>query len=62
MSNNSKRWLTEYDLELNTEKTRITHTLEMTDQNKPGFDFLGFNIRQYKVGKYQSGKTPMGKN
>ena len=54
-------WLSEYDLELNTEKTRIKHTLETFDKNKPGFDFLGFNIRQYKVGKHQSGKKSNGK-
>ncbi len=28
--------------------------------NKPGFDFLGFNIRQFPVGKYQSGKNTKG--
>ncbi len=54
-------WLSEYDLELNTEKTRIKHTLETSDKEKPGFDFLGFNIRQYKVGKYKSGKNGQGK-
>ena len=53
-------WLSEYDLELNTKKTRIKHTLETFDKNKPGFDFLGFNIRQYKVGKYQSGRSTNG--
>ncbi len=53
-------WLSEYDLELNTEKTSIVHTLEQLDGKKPGFDFLGFNIRQYKVGKYQSGKNTHG--
>ena len=47
-------------LELNQEKTKITNTLHNHEGNKPGFDFLGFNIRQYPVGKYQSGKTPQG--
>lgn len=28
--------------------------------NKAGFDFLGFNVRQYPVGKYQSGKSTRG--
>jgi RNA-directed DNA polymerase len=54
-------------MELKPEKTRICHTLnplrveesELTE--KPGFDFLGFNIRQYHVGKHQSGKSG-GKN
>ena len=50
-------WLAQFDLELKPSKTRIVHTLNEMDGNKPGFDFLGFNIRQYKVGKYQSGKN-----
>ncbi|MGK7899162.1 MAG: group II intron reverse transcriptase, partial [Xenococcus sp. (in: cyanobacteria)] len=53
-------WLREYDLELNTEKTQIKHTLNALDENKSGFDFLGFNIRQYKTGKHQSGKNTKG--
>jgi RNA-directed DNA polymerase len=44
-------------LELKPSKTRITHTLNETGNEKPGFNFLGFNIRQYKVGKYTSGKS-----
>ncbi len=54
-------WLSEYGLELNTEKTRIVHTLEELNGKKPGFDFLGFNIRQYKAGKCNSGKNTNGK-
>ena len=49
-------WLAEYDLELKPEKTRIAHTLKKHNGENPGFIFLGFNIRQYPVGKYQSGK------
>jgi RNA-directed DNA polymerase len=56
------KWLKKVGLELKPEKTRITHTLNETEVNgvvnKPGFDFLGFNIRQYPVGKYNSGKNP----
>jgi len=29
----------------------MTHTLKSIDGEKPGFDFLGFNIRQYPRGK-----------
>ncbi len=36
-------------LELKPSKTRITHTLKETDGNV-GFDFLGFNIRQFRTG------------
>ena len=50
-------WLADIGLTLNATKTRIRHTLE---GDQPGIDFLGFNIRQYRVGKYQSGKTPRG--
>jgi RNA-directed DNA polymerase len=52
-----EKWLSKLDLELKPSKTRITHTLNEYKGQKPGFDFLGFNIRQYKVGKYQSGKS-----
>ena len=34
-------WLKQRGLELNTEKTRIVHISD-------GFDFLGFNVRQYR--------------
>ena len=49
-------WLANMGLELNPDKTRITHTLNLHDENV-GFDFLGFSIRQYPVGKTHSGKT-----
>jgi RNA-directed DNA polymerase len=53
-------WLEPIGLELKPEKTRVCHTLNPIEYNgkmeKPGFDFLGFNIRQYPVGKYTSGK------
>ena len=48
-------------LELKLSKTRIVHTLDAHDGQKPGFDFLGFNIRQYYVGKYSTGKNGHGK-
>lgn len=47
-------WLQEMSLELKPSKTRISHTLKPYEGNV-GFDFLGFNIRQYPVGKHQSG-------
>lgn len=33
-------------LELHPEKTRIRHTLEVTEENPPGFTFLGFDVVQ----------------
>jgi len=50
-------WLAEIGLTLNEAKSRISHTLE---GDSPGFTFLGFHIRQYRVGKYHSGKGPGG--
>lgn len=47
-------FLLEIGLELNNAKTRITHTLELSSSDKvkleiekPGFKFLGFEIRQF---------------
>ena len=53
-------WLSEIGLEYTPGKTKITHTLNKHEGNKPGFDFLGFNIRQYPVGRHQSSKTNKG--
>jgi RNA-directed DNA polymerase len=47
-------WLIDMGLELKPSKTRLTHTLNEYGSEKPGFNFLGFNIRQWKVGKYHS--------
>ena len=55
-----EEWLKAVGLELKPAKTRLAHTLERIGDEKPGFDFLGFNIRQYPVGKYQSGKSTHG--
>jgi RNA-directed DNA polymerase len=55
-----QEWLKSIGLELKPSKTRIAHTLKPLGDEKPGFDFLGFNIRQYPVGKYQSGKNTHG--
>jgi len=46
-------WLNEVGLELSESKTRISNTAD-------GFNFLGFNIRQHPVGKYNSGKSTNG--
>jgi RNA-directed DNA polymerase len=55
-------WLQQMGLELKPSKTRIGHTHSKPDTNShEGFDFLGFNIRQYEVGKTHSGKSSNGK-
>jgi RNA-directed DNA polymerase len=50
-------------LELKASKTSITHTLQPYE-GKVGFDFLGFTIRQFPVGKRHSGldnkRQPLG--
>jgi RNA-directed DNA polymerase len=53
-------WLRPLGLTLKPSKTRITHTLE-TNDGQPGFDFLGFHIRQYPVGHATSGKDSQGR-
>ena len=52
-------WLAEVGLRLKPSKSRVTHTLEPYEGNV-GFDFLGFNVRQYRVGKYRT-RTYRGK-
>ncbi|MDT9185901.1 MAG: reverse transcriptase domain-containing protein [Limnospira sp. PMC 289.06] len=53
-------WLKPVGLEIKPEKTRICHTFKPIEYDgkteEPGFNFLGFKIRQYPVGKYKSGK------
>jgi RNA-directed DNA polymerase len=44
------QWLEGIGLQLHPEKTKISHTLD----GEAGFDFLGFTVRQYPVGKYAS--------
>jgi group II intron reverse transcriptase/maturase len=56
-----ENWLHGLGLELKESKTRICHTLNKTDGEEAGFDFLGWNIRQYQVGKKHSGKNNHGK-
>ncbi len=53
-------WLKSMGLELKPSKTRLVHTLHEFEDNKAGFDFLGFNIRQFKAGKYTSGINTHG--
>jgi RNA-directed DNA polymerase len=52
-------WLAEMGLRLKPSKTRVTHTLDEHEGNE-GFDFLGFNVRQYRVGRYHT-RTYRGK-
>jgi RNA-directed DNA polymerase len=53
-------WLKGMGLELKPSKTRLAHTLDTLENEKPGFNFLGFNIRQFYVGKNHCGTNPQG--
>ena len=50
----ANNWLSIYGLKIKESKTKIVQTSK-------GFDFLGFNVRQYEVGKYKSGCNTNGK-
>lgn len=54
-----ENWLTGMGLELKPSKTRICHTLKNID-GRAGFDFLGFEIRQYPKGKNYSARNTNG--
>ena len=47
------QWLKPMGLELKPSKTKITHTL-VPHQGQVGFVFLGYEVRQYRVGKTHS--------
>ncbi len=47
-------WLATVGLELKAKKTRVCHTLEAQHGLPVGFDFLGFHVRQHRVGRYRS--------
>lgn len=55
----AQNWLAEMGLTLKPSKTRITHTLSASE-DQAGFDFLGFHIQQFPVGKTHSGKRHDG--
>jgi len=46
-------WLAGMGLRLKEAKTHLTHTLD-DYEGQTGFDFLGFHVRQYRVGKYRT--------
>ncbi|MBI4579672.1 MAG: HNH endonuclease [Planctomycetes bacterium] len=52
-------WLEPLGLALNPSKTRITHTLHPQD-GTVGFDFLGFTVRQFPVGRTHTGRNTVG--
>jgi RNA-directed DNA polymerase len=51
----TQEWLQGIGLELSEQKTRIAHTLEKVD-GEAGFNFLGFQVRQYHASKYNTSR------
>ena len=49
----AEEWLTGMGLRVKPSKTRIVHTLN-EHNGQVGFDFLGFHVRQYRVGKFHT--------
>jgi len=49
----AETWLAEIGLTLNPSKTGITHSLH-EHEGRIGFDFLGFTVRQFPVGRHHS--------
>ena len=47
-------WLNGMGLELKPEKTKVCHTLDAHEGLPAGFDFLGFTVRQFRVGYHRS--------
>jgi RNA-directed DNA polymerase len=56
----AEEWLQDMGLHLNTKKTKVTHTYTPYEGNL-GFDFLGFSIRQFPMGKTHRIKNTNGK-
>lgn len=55
-----EEWLQDMGLELKASKTRICHSLDHLEGEKPGFNFLGFNFKHFKAGKNHSAKNTNG--
>ena len=51
----TQEWLQGIGLELSEQKTRIAHTLEKVE-GEAGFNFLGFQVRQYHASKYNTSR------
>jgi RNA-directed DNA polymerase len=52
-----EKWLSDIGLELKPSKTRIAHTKDKMGEEDSGFQFLGFEIKQFPVGRHKSGKS-----
>lgn len=59
LKTSAEQWLAQVGLRFKNNKTCISHTLNPY-HGRVGFDFLGFEVRQYQVGKHYSGKDASG--
>ncbi len=50
-----EEWLKQMGLEMKESKTQIIHSLNRVGEKEPGFDFLGFNVRQYPTKQAKRG-------
>ncbi len=48
-------WLRKIGLELSASKTRMVHTLNPIEDKNPGFNFLGFTVRQFRNNRSKRG-------
>lgn len=55
-----EEFLDSIGLKLSEEKTRICHSKDELDGEKPGFDFLGVNIRQFSRGRHRAARNGSG--
>jgi RNA-directed DNA polymerase len=49
----AQTWLRQIGLQLSAKKTRIRHTWK-EQEGQVGFDFLGYTVRQFRVGKHRT--------
>jgi RNA-directed DNA polymerase len=55
----TEAWLQKMGLELHPTKTRTAHTLH-EEEERAGFDFLGFNVRMFPAGRTHTQKNSHG--
>jgi RNA-directed DNA polymerase len=53
LTEQTESWLRGMGLQLKPSKTHLRHTLQEWE-GQAGFDFLGFTVRQYRVGKHRT--------
>lgn len=52
-----EEYLEPLGLELSKAKTKIVHSLDYYESNKPGTNFLGFHVRHVTSGKHNAGRV-----